>query len=113
MVLRPQTTVGTLLPLPSGYEQHRTIDEYYYRLGPQAPIKSLVEEVAANIAESQQALKFGNASHLSESLADISPGGANETQFRTNIIQRKQAYHRAIDDMMTYTDPTRPSRPTR
>jgi Asp-tRNA(Asn)/Glu-tRNA(Gln) amidotransferase A subunit family amidase len=101
MVPDPATTVGTLLPLPSGYEQHATIDEYYRRLGPAAPIKSLVQEVADNQANAQQALKFGNSNHLSESLADITPGGANETQFRTNIVERKAAYHKAIDDMMT------------
>jgi hypothetical protein len=115
MVLRPQTTVGTLQPLPSGYEAHRTIDEYYARLGPQAPIQSLVQEVADNqsIVNPPQALKFGNSSHLSESTADITPGGANETQFRTNIIQRKTAYHKAINDMMTYpnSDPTQPADP--
>jgi len=113
MVPRPQTTVGTLLPLPSGYEQHATIDEYYKRLGPNAPIKSLVQEVAVNLAESDQALKFGNGSHLSESLVDITPGGANETQFRTNMIQRKTALHKAIDDMMNYTnsDPSQPLDP--
>src|SRR5580765_3636720 len=87
MVLRPQTSVGTQLPLPSGYEQHRTIDEYYARLGPAAPIQSLVQEVADNqsYVNPPQALKFGNSSHASEALADITPGGANETQFRTNI----------------------------
>ncbi len=101
MVPDPQTSVGSLLPLPSGYEAHATIDEYYKRLGPLAPIKSLVQEVADNNANAQQALKFGNSSHLSESLTDISPGGANETQFRTNMIQRKTQYHTAIDTMMT------------
>jgi amidase len=108
MVSDPTTTVGTLSPLPSGYEAHATIDEYYRRLGPDAPIKSLVQEVADNQANAQQALKFGNSNHLSESLADITPGGANETQFRTNIVQRKAAYHKAIDDMMTFgnSDPS-------
>ena len=35
MVPRPQTTVGSMPALPGGYEQHKTIDEYYERLGPQ------------------------------------------------------------------------------
>ena len=47
--------------LPSGYEAHKTIDEYYKRLGPFAPIQSLLAEVADNTANAQQALKFGNA----------------------------------------------------
>jgi Asp-tRNA(Asn)/Glu-tRNA(Gln) amidotransferase A subunit family amidase len=113
MVPRPAVNVGTLPALPSGYEQHKTIDEYYKRLGPQAPIKSLVEEVADNQANPQQALKFGNSNHLSESLADITPGGANETAYRTNLPIRKAAWHKAIDDMMTYTnsDPAQPADP--
>ena len=32
--------------LPSGYEAHATIDEYYKDLGPDVPVKSLAEEVA-------------------------------------------------------------------
>jgi Asp-tRNA(Asn)/Glu-tRNA(Gln) amidotransferase A subunit family amidase len=113
MVLRPTTTVPTLPPVPSGYEPHKTIDEYYQRLGPQAPIQSLVQEVADNQANAQQALKFGNASHLSESLVDTTPGGANEVQFRTNLPLRKAAWHKAIDDMVNHpnSDPTQPADP--
>ena len=75
MVPRPHDDRRLACPrLPSGYEQHKTIDEYYKRLGPQAPIQSLVEEVADNQAEAQQALKFGNGNHLNASLADITPG---------------------------------------
>jgi hypothetical protein len=48
MVPRPTTIVGTLPSLPAGYEQHKTIDEYYKRLGSRAPIQSLVQEVADN-----------------------------------------------------------------
>jgi amidase len=113
MVLRPVATVGSMPALPSGYEAHKTIDEYYARLGPKAPIKSLVQEAADNQANAQQALKYGNASHLSESLADITPGGANELQYRANLPQRKAAWHTAIDTMMNFTssDPTQPSDP--
>jgi amidase len=113
MVPRPQTTVGSLPAVPSGYEQHKTIDEYYKRLGPNVPITSLVDEVADNQANAQQALKFGNRTHLSESLVDTTPGGENEVQFRTNLPLRKAAYHKAIDDMMDYTnsDPAQPRDP--
>ncbi|MFG1874238.1 amidase family protein [Sphaerisporangium sp. NPDC049003] len=113
MVPRPTATVGTLPNLPSGYEQHKTIDEYYKRLGSKAPIQSLVQEVADNQANEQQALKFGNNSHLNASLADITPGGANEIAYRTNLPIRKAAWHKAIDDMMTYTnsDPAQPADP--
>ncbi|MEW9533361.1 amidase family protein [Microbispora sp. NPDC049125] len=113
MVPRPTTTIGTLPALPAGYEQHKTIDEYYKRLGPQAPIQSLAQEITDNQANAQQALKFGNANHVSAGLADITPGGANETAYRANLPVRKAAWHKAIDDMMTYTnsDPAQPADP--
>jgi len=109
MVSRPQTTVPTLPALPGGYEQHKTIDEYYARLGPLAPIKSLVEEVADNQANAHEALKFGNGNHLNSSLSDISAGSANESTYRTNLRIRKAAWHKAIDDMMSNETPGDPS----
>ena len=109
MVPRAQTVVPTLPALPSGYEQHKTIDEYYLRLGPDAPIKSLVEEVADNQANAQEALKFGNQNHVNSSLADITPGGANETTYRTNLRIRKAAWHKAIEDMLNNETPADPS----
>ncbi|MFE9201917.1 amidase family protein [Micromonospora sp. NPDC007230] len=113
MVPRPTVTVGPRPSVPSGYEQHKAIDEYYKRLGPDAPVKSLVEEVAVNQAEAHQALKFGNARHLSSSLVDVTPGGANEVEFRTNLPLQKAAYHEAIDTMVDYpnSDPTQPKDP--
>jgi amidase len=104
MVPRPQTSVGTIPALPSGYEQHKTIDEYYKHLGPDAPIKSLAEEVSDNQANAQQALKFGNNSHLNALASDTTPGGVNEATYRANLPIRKAANHSAIDTMMTYTD---------
>ncbi len=109
MVSDPQTTVGAMPALPSGYEAHKTIDAYFARLGPKAPVQNLVQEVAINLAEAGQALKFGNSSHLSESLSDISAGGANETGYRTNLPIRKAAFHLAIDTMMNMGTPNDPS----
>src|SRR5690349_18524724 len=109
MVPRPATTVGSMPALPSGYEQHKTIDEYYKRLGPDAPIKSLLEEIADNQANEHEALKFGNNSHLNAGAADITPGGANELAYRTNLPLRKAAWHKAIDDMMNNETPNDPS----
>ncbi|MEY2442270.1 MAG: amidase [bacterium] len=109
MVSRPTTTVGTLPALPAGYEQHKTIDEYYARLGAGAPINSLAEEVASNQLNDQEALKFGNGSHLSALAADTTPGGANETAYRTNLPLRKAIWHKAIDDMMNNETPGDPS----
>jgi Asp-tRNA(Asn)/Glu-tRNA(Gln) amidotransferase A subunit family amidase len=111
MVPRPVPAVGALPAVPAGYERHKTIDEYYRRLGPGVPIRSLVEEVADNQANPQQALKFGNSVHLAESLVDVTPGGANEAQFRANLPLRKAAWHKAIDDMMGFanSDPAQPA----
>ncbi|NAS25323.1 hypothetical protein GT755_27020 [Herbidospora sp. NEAU-GS84] len=113
MVPRPTATVPSLPALPSGYEQHKSINSYYERLGPQAPIKSLLQEIQVNQAEAHQALKFGNNSHLNASQSDVTPGGANEQLYRTNLAIRKAAWHKAIDDMMTYTnsDPAQPADP--
>lgn len=109
MVPRAQTTVGSLPALPSGYEQHKTIDEYYLRLGPGAPIHSLAEEVADNQANEHEALKFGNGNHLSALASDTTSGGANETQYRTNLPIRKAANHKAIDDMLNNQTPDDPT----
>ncbi len=113
MVPRPTATIPSLPALPSGYEQHKSINSYYERLGPQAPIKSLLQEIQVNQAEAHQALKFGNNSHLNASQSDVTPGGATEQLYRTNLAIRKAAWHKAIDDMMTFTnsDPAQPADP--
>jgi len=100
MVPDAVTTVGTLPPLPSGYEQHATIDEYYKRLGEAAPVKSLVQEVEVDNTNPQEGLKFGNSQHLSESLAEATPGGPNQQQYDTNLPKRKALYHEAIAKMI-------------
>ena len=82
---------------------------YYENLGPPAPINSLVEEIADNQAKAHEALKFGNVNHLNASLADITPGGANELAYRATLPVRKAAWHKAIDDMMNNETPDDPS----
>jgi amidase len=110
MVPDPPTTVATLAPLPTGWEQHATIDEYYQRLGPMAPVNSLVQEVAIDTANPQEGAKDGNSAHASESLADdttiTNPGAptalgvTNAQQYATNLPLRKAAFHSAIDAML-------------
>jgi len=110
MVPDPATSVATLAPLPSGYEAHATIDEYYQRLGPNAPVKSLAQEVAVDNTDPQEAAKDGNSAHASESLADDSTitdplnptaqGIANANEYEIDLPLRKAAYHSAIDAMM-------------
>jgi amidase len=109
MVERPQIDVGTVPALPGGFQQHQAINFYYKNLGPLAPIKSLAEEVADNQANEHEALKFGNSSHLSALAADVTPGGANDIQYRTNMPIRKAAQWRAIDRMMGNDTPDDPS----
>ena len=79
---RRSTSPPTSRRCRAGYQQHKSIDEYYKRLGPSAPIKSLAEEVADNQANAHEALKFGNNSHVNALAADIAPGAANETAYR-------------------------------
>jgi amidase len=109
MVPRPSIAVGPVPGLPSGYQQHKSINEYYKNLGPLAPIKSLLEEVADNQANEHEALKFGNGNHLNSSMADVSEGGANETAYRAAMPIRRAAQWKAINDMMNNETPDDPS----
>jgi len=109
MVERPSIAVGDVPPLPSGYQQHNAINLYYRNLGPLAPIQSLAEEVADNQANEHEALKFGNQNHVNSLAADVTVGGANWLQYRTNMPIRRAAQWLAIDRMMgndTLDDPS-------
>ena len=109
MVPREQIAVADVPALPGGYQQHKTINEYYKRLGASAPIKSLAEEVADNQANAHEALKFGNNSHVNALAAEVAPGGPNETAYRAAMPIRRAAQHKAINDMMNNQTPADPS----
>jgi amidase len=109
MVERPQIAVGDVPSLPSGYQQHNAINLYYRNLGPLAPIKSLLEEVADNQANEHEALKFGNIRHLDASMADVTPGGANQLAYQAAMPIRRAAQWAAIDSMMNNQTPDDPS----
>lgn len=100
MVPDASTTVATIPSLPSGYEPHATIDEYYEHLGAQSPVKSLVQEVQVDETNPQEALKFGNSQHKSESEAEDTPGGKNQKEYEEKLPIRKTAFHAAIEKMM-------------
>lgn len=101
MVPDESTSVAGGLPaLPAQYEEHATIDDYYKHLGAGAPVKSLVEEVAIDNANPQEAEKDGNKEHAKEALAEDTFGGANQLQYETNLPVRKAANHAAIEAMM-------------
>jgi amidase len=93
--------ITTGLPsLPSNYEAHATINEYYEHLGSGVPVKSLEEEVAVDNTNPQEGEKDGNSAHASESLAEITPGGTNQRAYEELLPIRKTAYHAAIEKMM-------------
>ena len=100
MVPDASTTVATIPALPSGYEAHATIDEYYEHLGAAAPVRSLVQEVQVDETDPQEALKFGNSQHKSESEAEDTPGGKNQKEYEEKLPIRKTAFHAAIEKMM-------------
>ncbi|MDP2180532.1 MAG: amidase family protein [Methylophilaceae bacterium] len=110
MVERPQIAVGTVPGLPAGYQQHKSINEYYKNLGPSAPIQSLAEEVADNIANSQEALKFGHINHVNAlNNGDVTPGGPQEIAYRAAMPIRRAAQWAAINRMMNNDTPDDPS----
>jgi Asp-tRNA(Asn)/Glu-tRNA(Gln) amidotransferase A subunit family amidase len=100
MVPDEKTTVETIPSLPSGYEAHATIDEYYKHLGAKVPVKSLAEEVAVDNTNPQEGEKDGNSAHAKEAEADITPGGPNAKAYEELLPIRKKAYHKAIEEMM-------------
>jgi amidase len=95
-----QTTAEKSPGLPSGYEAHATIDEYYKHLGPKVPIHSLIEEVASDNTNTQEGEKDGNSAHAKESESEDVFGGKNQKEFETNLPLEKKATQEAIEKMM-------------
>jgi Asp-tRNA(Asn)/Glu-tRNA(Gln) amidotransferase A subunit family amidase len=104
-VISPSGVPGSVL----NWEAHRDIDHYYAHLGPDAPIKSLAEEVADNQANEHEALKFGNGTHAGALAIDISPDSPASVTYRSNLLVGKQLSHSGIDRMMTNDTPDDPS----
>ncbi len=109
MVERPTISESGIPGSVLAYEAHRDIDRYYAHLGPNAPIKSLAEEVADNEANEHEALKFGHNTHLNALAIDISPFSDASVTYRNNLVQGKILAHRGIDRMMTNDTPDDPS----
>jgi Asp-tRNA(Asn)/Glu-tRNA(Gln) amidotransferase A subunit family amidase len=109
MVERPQIAVASIPSLPSGYQQHNAINLYYRNLGPLAPIKSLLEEIADNQANAHEALKFGHNSHLNASMAEVEVGGPNQLAYQAAMPVRRAAQRAAINSMMNNETPDDPS----
>ena len=77
-------------PIPSGYEAHATIDEYYKHLGPKVPVHSLIEEVAIDNTDPQEGEKDGNSTHANESLVEDVFGGPNQKAFEEILPERRR-----------------------
>jgi amidase len=100
MVPDAQTTAEKTPSLPSGYEAHATIDEYYKHLGAGVPVHSLLEEIAVDATNPQEALKDGNSTHAKESEAEDAYGGKNQKEFEAILPLQKKATQTAIEKMM-------------
>ena len=66
-----------------------------------APVKSLEEEVEVDDTDPQEALKYGNSAHASESEVEDTPGGANQQAYDKALPEEKLAFHEAIEKMMS------------
>jgi Asp-tRNA(Asn)/Glu-tRNA(Gln) amidotransferase A subunit family amidase len=100
-VIIPAGIGGSVL----NYEAHRDIDHYYAHLGPDAPIKSLQQENDDNLANAQEALKFGNSTHAGSLAIDISPDSTASVAYRQNLLTGKILSHQGIDRMMQNDTP--------
>ncbi len=100
MVPDAQTTAEKTRSLPSGYEAHATIDEYYAHLGSKVPVHSLLEEVASDATDPQEALKDGNSTHAKEAEAEDVFGGKNQKEFEEILPEQKKATQAAIEKMI-------------
>jgi amidase len=101
MVPDAQTTAAKTRNLPSGYEAHATIDEYYVHLGSAVPVHSLLEEVAVDNTNPQEGEKDGNSAHAKEAEAEDIFGGKNQKEFEEILPEEKIATQAAIEKMMT------------
>ena len=92
-IMVPDESLATpaVPPLPSGYEPHATIDDYYKHLGPHAPVKSLKEEVEVDETNPQEALKYGNRMHASESEVEDTPGGPTSRPTTRRCRKRRRS----------------------
>ena len=122
-ILELRPVLSPALVLPSGsilnWEARRDINRYYANLGPDAPIKSLDEEIAKNVEESDQALKFGNATHLRVNDVIITdfvggpttmdPSNTAANEYKNALLQGKIIAHASIDRLLQNETPDDPS----
>ncbi|HWH09803.1 MAG TPA: amidase family protein [Solirubrobacteraceae bacterium] len=111
MVPDPTTTLATQTALPSGYEAHATIDDYYKGIDPLGfTPANLAQEISLDNNDPQESEKYSNSTHVADLAADDSTitapssptatGVMNADLFQTILPLRKLAYHSAIDAML-------------
>jgi amidase len=122
-ILVPRPVLSPPLQLPSGsilnWEARRDINRYYANLGPDAPIKSLDEELAKNLEESDRALKFGNGTHtnVNNFIITDTVGGPTTTDpsntvandYKNALLQGKIIAHASIDRLLQNDTPDDPT----
>ena len=86
LVERPNINPGSLPGGVLAYEAKRDIGSYYRHLGPDAPIKTVEQEIADNLANEHEALKFGNGTHAGAFAIDISPLSAASIAYRNDVL---------------------------
>ncbi len=109
LVFRPNISAGTTPPSIFAYEAKRDVTRYYQRLGPDAPIHTLHEEVLDNEANEHEALKFGNALHMQADAIDLDPDSADSVAYRQNLVTGKQITRAGLDRMFENDTPDDPS----
>ena len=90
MVERPNISPAGMPGGVLGYEAKRDIGSYYRHLGPDAPIKTVEQEMADNAANAQEALKFGNGTHASAFAIDITPDSPASVAYRNDVLVGKR-----------------------
>lgn len=106
LVPRPAPSLTGLPGSVLSYEAKRDINRYYANLGPLAPIKTLEEEIATNILESDQALKFGHNTHLNaQNNNDLDPYSPSSVTYRANLRVGKQRTQDFINGMIANFTP--------
>ncbi|MDX6639664.1 MAG: amidase [Solirubrobacteraceae bacterium] len=102
-----QATLSPSYPGIQSIEVHKTIDGYYAHLGPDAPIKSMADEVADNNANPFLAEKFGNYQHWINEQTDDT--GSALTNWRASLATAKQNVHANFDAVFNGGTPSDPS----
>jgi amidase len=104
-------TLDTSSSIPGGstvlsYEFKRDLNIYLSRLPGGAPVKTLADIIAYNIAHAQVALKFGQVLALASQAKDITPGSADTVKYLADRAQDLADSKGRIDALMSASNLT-------